>query len=67
LQVMMENQPDALVTACPLCKKTFEKQSPVKVMDIAELVKDAMMKPACCSASAPPHPARSYAGELISG
>lgn len=32
-------QPDVLVTACPLCKKTFSKaESPVPVKDIAEIV-----------------------------
>jgi Fe-S oxidoreductase len=32
--------PDYLVTACPLCKKTFSKVSEVKVADIAEIVAD---------------------------
>lgn len=32
-------QPDVLVTACPLCKKTFSKtENPVPVKDIAEIV-----------------------------
>jgi Fe-S oxidoreductase len=65
LNVLLENQPDALVTACPLCKKTFGKQSKVKVMDIAELVYEHLSKPVCCSASVQSHPAGSYAGELI--
>ena len=30
--------PDYLVTACPLCKKTFSTHSPVPVKDIAEVV-----------------------------
>jgi Fe-S oxidoreductase len=38
----MECKPEILVTACPLCKKTFAKHSPVKVMDIAELVMEAI-------------------------
>ena len=35
--LMFEN-PDEIVTACPLCLKTFAKKSPVKVKDIAEIV-----------------------------
>ncbi|MGQ1890419.1 (Fe-S)-binding protein [Thermophagus sp. OGC60D27] len=30
--------PDLLVTACPLCKKTFSRSRRIKVMDIAEVV-----------------------------
>ena len=32
------NQPDEIVTACPLCLKTFARLSPVEVKDIAEIV-----------------------------
>ena len=35
---LMFNQPDEIVTACPLCLKTFARKSPVAVKDIAELV-----------------------------
>jgi Fe-S oxidoreductase len=35
---MMVNDPEVLVTACPLCKKTFTKNAPVPVKDIAEIV-----------------------------
>jgi Fe-S oxidoreductase len=38
----MEGNPEILVTACPLCKKTFAKHSTVDVLDIAELVEDAI-------------------------
>ena len=31
-------QPDYLVTACPLCKKTFSRNANIQVLDIAELV-----------------------------
>ena len=31
-------RPDVLVTACPLCKKTFTKKSAIPVKDIAEIV-----------------------------
>jgi len=41
----LENgNPDVLVTACPLCKKTFNKFSRSEVMDIAELVDISMEK-----------------------
>jgi len=40
----LEGNPEILVTACPLCKKTFAKLSPVEVMDIAELVMEAIPK-----------------------
>ncbi|HTX88458.1 MAG TPA: (Fe-S)-binding protein [Bacteroidales bacterium] len=39
---LMENNPEMLVTSCPLCKKTFSKIAPVEVRDIAELVYDAL-------------------------
>ena len=35
---LMFNQPDEIVTACPLCLKTFTRKSPVAVKDIAEVV-----------------------------
>lgn len=39
LNAYLAYQPDVLVTACPLCKKTFSKtESPVPVQDIAEVV-----------------------------
>lgn len=40
----LKGDPEILVTACPLCKKTFAKLSPVQVMDIAELVMEAIPK-----------------------
>lgn len=66
MTLLLKNQPDILATACPLCKKTFEKQSPVIVKDIAELVYEALPKPVCCSASGQSHQVKSYADELIS-
>jgi Fe-S oxidoreductase len=39
---LMAGDPEALVTGCPLCKKTLAKYSPVKVMDIAEIVYSAI-------------------------
>jgi Fe-S oxidoreductase len=35
---LMFNHPDEIVTACPLCLKTFARKSPVEVKDIAEVV-----------------------------
>lgn len=37
---LMFNKPDEIVTACPLCLKTFARKSPVKVKDIAEVVSE---------------------------
>ena len=42
LDNLLEEQPDIIATACPLCKKTFEKRSPVEVKDIAELISSAI-------------------------
>jgi Fe-S oxidoreductase len=39
---MMTNHPEVLVTACPLCKKTFNKNAPLPVKDIAEIVVESM-------------------------
>ena len=41
--LMFEN-PDEIVTACPLCLKTFARKSPVAVKDIAEVVVDKITK-----------------------
>jgi len=38
LDVLLANKPDKIVTACPLCFKTFCDKSPVPVVDIADLV-----------------------------
>lgn len=39
---LMFNNPDEIVTACPLCLKTFARKSPVKVKDIAEIVSEKL-------------------------
>ena len=39
---LMFNHPDEIVTACPLCLKTFARKSPVVVKDIAEVVADRL-------------------------
>lgn len=38
------NNPDTIVTSCPLCKKTFAQTSDRPVLDIAEVVKSAMFR-----------------------
>ncbi len=38
VETLMANNPDEIVTACPLCYKTFGEKSPVPVKDIAEIV-----------------------------
>ena len=35
---LMFNNPDEIVTACPLCLKTFARKAPIAVKDIAEVV-----------------------------
>jgi Fe-S oxidoreductase len=45
LETLTASTPDILVTACPLCKKTFHDGTDVKVMDIAELVAERMDLP----------------------
>ena len=42
LELLCQPNPDVLVTACPLCKKTFESGCTVPVKDIAELVAESM-------------------------
>jgi len=39
------SSPDELITACPLCKKTFGQATGTRVSDIAELVAAALPKP----------------------
>ncbi|MBL7138302.1 MAG: (Fe-S)-binding protein [Bacteroidales bacterium] len=42
LRNLTASQPEVLATACPLCKKTFSKHAEIEVLDIAEMVYDAM-------------------------
>ncbi len=44
MQILTESNPDTVVTACPLCKKTLSRGSKTPVADIAELVVGAMNK-----------------------
>jgi len=38
LEMLTRSSPDMLVTACPLCKKTFAQNNKTKVVDLAEVV-----------------------------
>lgn len=38
LDSLLANDPECLITSCPLCKKTFANQTETKVLDLAELV-----------------------------
>jgi Fe-S oxidoreductase len=38
LDVLTKSNPDAIITACPLCKKTLSQGNAIKVMDISEIV-----------------------------
>ncbi|MBQ6082908.1 MAG: (Fe-S)-binding protein [Bacteroidales bacterium] len=40
---LMFNNPDEIVTACPLCLRTFARKSPVAVIDIAEVVSNQLV------------------------
>jgi Fe-S oxidoreductase len=42
---LTRNNPDYLVTSCPLCKKTLAPYSKSKIADIAEIVAEAIAKP----------------------
>ena len=42
LKKLTEEKPDILVTACPLCKKTFVGAGSQQVEDIAQIVAKAM-------------------------
>ena len=44
LEMLTASSPDILVTACPLCKKTFACGNQVKVKDIAEVVAENLEK-----------------------
>jgi len=44
--ILTSGTPDALITACPLCKKTFGQATKTTVTDIAELVAEALPRAA---------------------
>ena len=66
LQVLLADSPDRVATACPLCKKTLERTSPVPVKDIAELVADALIPADSGPAFGQSRPAESFAAGWIS-
>lgn len=43
LSVLEASSPDILVTACPLCKKTFSRNTSTPVRDIAEVIEMGLM------------------------
>ncbi len=42
VKILLKDQPELLVTSCPLCKKTLARHSTTKVVDIAELVASSL-------------------------
>ncbi|WP_423129355.1 (Fe-S)-binding protein [Gaoshiqia sp. Z1-71] len=44
LEEYQQYQPDTIVTACPLCKKTFTKGTDVVVRDLAEIVWESVSR-----------------------
>jgi len=44
LASLTANNPDTIITACPLCKKTFAKNAAIPVIDLSELVSDSLVK-----------------------
>jgi Fe-S oxidoreductase len=38
------NSPDRIVTACPLCMKTFSRQSEIKVVDFAQVIAENLVE-----------------------
>jgi hypothetical protein len=40
----MAGNPEQIVTACPLCLKTFDRFSPVPVRDFAEILADNIIQ-----------------------
>ncbi|MDD2564878.1 MAG: heterodisulfide reductase-related iron-sulfur binding cluster [Salinivirgaceae bacterium] len=43
---IIDNETKALITSCPLCKKSFTQTSVIKVMDIAEIISQNLILPA---------------------
>jgi len=41
VSILTQNDPKKIITACPLCQKTFAKQSAIPVVDIAQVVLEA--------------------------
>ncbi|MBN2480948.1 MAG: 4Fe-4S dicluster domain-containing protein [Bacteroidales bacterium] len=41
----LEHSPDMLVTSCPMCKKTFARNTRIPVLDISEIITRNMLSP----------------------
>ncbi|MDD4395407.1 MAG: (Fe-S)-binding protein, partial [Bacteroidales bacterium] len=41
---LMHKKPDVIATACPMCKKAFKHSMDFPIRDIAEIVKDNLIK-----------------------
>jgi Fe-S oxidoreductase len=44
LASLLKNQPELIITACPLCKKTLQKGVEIGVMDISEIIARSVYK-----------------------
>jgi Fe-S oxidoreductase len=44
IESLLINQPEIIVTACPLCKKTLQNDTEIQVADISEIVVGALAK-----------------------
>ena len=44
LNELIADEPDILVTGCPVCKKTFSGKSSIQVLDIAEIVSKSLIR-----------------------
>jgi Fe-S oxidoreductase len=44
LKELTADEPDILVTGCPVCKKTFADKSSIQVLDIAEMVSKSLIR-----------------------
>ncbi|MCL2291297.1 MAG: (Fe-S)-binding protein [Bacteroidetes bacterium] len=42
LHNLLENKPDLIVTACPMCKKAFAYSSDFQVKDVAEIINESL-------------------------
>ena len=45
VESLIANNPEAIVTACPLCKKTLQRRSPVEVIDLSEMIARSSIPP----------------------
>jgi Fe-S oxidoreductase len=43
LEALLAHHPETIITGCPLCKKTFQKESPIEVKDLCEIVAGSLV------------------------